>query len=170
MADSRRNKKPKTLKIDFSDTTSRRLVDEGSYLVEVVKVEQKEGTKAPYLNWEFEITDEDFTGSKLWAITSLSASSLWNLRALLEAMGYEIPTGVFDLDLKDVVGLTLGVNVEHEKYQGKEKAKITDYFYPEEPGDEEPEEPGDEEPEEPEPAKKPTKKERRNRRAKKKES
>ena len=123
----RKSKKGK-LSIDFSDTDSRKTVPEGDYTLEVVKVEEKEGQKAPYLSWEFKVAEGDYAGSKVWNNTSLSASALWNLRIHLEALGYDIPTGIFDLDINDLVGLQMGATLEHEKYDNKVKSKIVDVF------------------------------------------
>lgn len=129
-------KNSSTISIDLSETESSGVLPEGDYVVEVVKIEQKEGQRAPYLNWELKVTEGKHKGKKVWNMTSLSAASLWNLRANLEALGYEIPTGAFDLDTEDLIGLEMGVSVEHETYNNKKKAKITDVYKLEEDEDE----------------------------------
>ena len=128
MAAKRRSSKTNTLKVDFTDVQTRKTLPEGDYEVEVVSVEEAEGQKAAYLKWTLRVTTGKYSGTQIWNNTSLSPASLWNLRANLEALGYEIPMGVFNLNLDDLKGLTMGISVEHEKYQGKTRAKVADVF------------------------------------------
>lgn len=128
MAAKRRSSKTNLLKVDFTDVQTRKTLPEGDYEVEVVSVEEAEGQKAAYLKWTLRVTTGKYSGTQIWNNTSLSPASLWNLRANLEALGYEIPMGVFNLNLDDLKGLTMGISVEHEKYQGKTRAKVADVF------------------------------------------
>jgi len=148
MAAKRRSSKTNTLKVDFTDVQTRKTLPEGDYEVEVVSVEEAEGQKAAYLKWTLRVTTGKYSGTQIWNNTSLSPASLWNLRANLEALGYEIPMGVFNLNLDDLKGLTMGISVEHEKYQGKTRAKVADVFSLEDEGDDEEEEEDEEETEE----------------------
>lgn len=148
MAAKRRSSKTNSLKVDFTDVQTRKTLPEGDYEVEVVSVEEAEGQKAAYLKWTLRVTTGKYSGTQIWNNTSLSPASLWNLRANLEALGYEIPMGVFNLNLDDLKGLTMGISVEHEKYQGKTRAKVADVFPLEDEEDDEEEEEDEEETEE----------------------
>jgi hypothetical protein len=72
--------------------------------------------------------DDVEPGKKLWYNTSLQPQALFNLRGVLEAIGYEIPDSVMDLDLDELEGTRLGVSVEHRDYKGKAKADIVAVF------------------------------------------
>lgn len=126
----------KTFKVDFTDVETREVVPEGDYGVEVVSVEEREGQKGPYLNWELKVVTGPFVGKKLWYVTSLAQQSLWVLRATLEALGLKTPSSKYEFNLDFVIGRTMGVKVEHRIFEGKTRAKITDIF----PLDELPEE------------------------------
>jgi|WetSurMetagenome_2_1015567.scaffolds.fasta_scaffold18445_5 hypothetical protein len=130
-------RKPKSsgLSIDFSGVEARVLVPEGDYKVKPTEVTKEDGNEFPYLAWTFEITDGKFAEKNLYTNTSLAPKALWNLRSLLEAMGIEVPDGVMELDLKGIISEAgeFFVTVEHEKYEGKPRPRIVDYF----PADEE---------------------------------
>lgn len=135
MARVQRNKAKKGgLSVDFSDTQSSAVVEEGDYSVEVVEIEQKtsESSGADYLSMEFKILDGEFTGKKLYHNCSLQPQALFNLRGVLEALGFEVPQGVMELDTADLIGETCMVSVTHEQYEGKTKARISEFYSSEE--------------------------------------
>lgn len=116
------------LGLDFTGVETREALPEGEYGVEVVNIEQKQGAKGPYLNWEFRVCMGHFEGKKIWNITSLSPKSLWVLRKQLDALGLKTTTGKFNIDLNSLTGLRCGVKVELREYDGKSKPKIIDFF------------------------------------------
>jgi hypothetical protein len=129
---STRARKGNVVELNFDGVESRTLVDPGEYDNAVVaEVTQEEGEKAPYLKWKFKLDGGDFDGASLYLNTSLSEQSLWNLKGLLEALGVDIPEGPHDLDLDEIVDLPIGLVVEHEKYEGKNQARVVDFFAPE---------------------------------------
>lgn len=106
---------------------------EGEAEVVVEKVELKFGKDSgqPYLNWEFKITEGDYTNNKIWLITSLAENGLWRLKQLAEEMGF---AGEFELEIDDETnlvifppfeGTALTVNLHHEEYQGRKQARIS---------------------------------------------
>jgi hypothetical protein len=103
------------------------LLPEDEYHVKVVDVEQKEGEKADYLNWELEVVSGEHKGSKLWYITSFAKKSLWNLKAFLEALEADVPEEPEDIPVDDLTGLEIMVTVTHQEYEGKDYAKVTDF-------------------------------------------
>jgi hypothetical protein len=120
--------------VDFSKAEDRKLVDEGEYAVKVVSVEEKDGDKAPYIAWKFEILDEGkFEGTTLYNNTSLSDQSLWNLRQMMECMGFDVPKKAMDIDLDEMIDAELGVVVTHEDYQGSPRSRVSNYFELDEP-------------------------------------
>lgn len=132
-------KKSKGPRVDFTDVEVRTLLPEGDYHVKVAEVTEEESNEGnAYLKWTFRTIDDDkATDNKpLWYNTSLLPQALWNLRGLLEALGVEIEDDM-ELDLDGYVDMECMVSVEHEKYEGKTKAKIVDYapYEEETPGD-----------------------------------
>lgn len=114
------------LKVDFKGVESGgKLVPEGDYKVRVDEVTQEESAAGnAYLAWVLKVADGKHKGSTLYHNTSLQPQALWNLKGVLEALGVEVPDSSLDIDLKELVGMTANVTVEHETYQGKPKARI----------------------------------------------
>ena len=125
MARSRKGKKKGNMvSVDLSDVESSGRVSDGEYVAEVMVVEQKESSSNnDYLNWKLKVG-----GGIAYHTTSLQSQALWNLRATLEACGYDIPDDKFDIDLDALVGEELGVCIESEVYQGKRKPVVVEVF------------------------------------------
>ena len=123
-------KKTQSLSVDFSDTEASGIPDEGDYVLEVTDVEQKTSDNSgnEYLSFTFAIADGEFKGKKVYHNCSLQPQALFNLRGVLESLGYEVPQGPMDLEIADLIGDTCGGSVSHEKYEGKLKARIVEFF------------------------------------------
>ena len=130
--------------VDFKGVDSRdRLVPEEDYRVVVLKVVKgiSEANK-PKLDWHLEVTAGPEKGHKFMPpyTTSLQPQSLWNLRAVLEALEVEVPDTALKIIFKELRGLEMGVTVEHETWHGRARARLVDFFPVEELGEEELEE------------------------------
>lgn len=125
---SSRAKASNAISLDLSKVEGRVNFKEGDHLLEVLEVTKEEGSKAPYLNWKMQAVEGDSEGAIVYNNTSLSEQSLWNLRTKLEALGVEIPDSEFDLDLDDLVGLTLMGTIELETYEGKKRPRLADFW------------------------------------------
>lgn len=152
---ARKSRKSAGISVDFSETETNLTIEEGPYLLEVEDVEVKtsENSGADYLAFTFKVVDGKFKGKKVWHNCSLQPQALFNLRGLLEALGYEVPQGPMELDPADLIGEQCGAEVVHEVYQGKKKARVAEFFSPGELGEEEEEEEKEEEEEAPAPEK-----------------
>lgn len=151
-SNSRRSNKKSTVSVDFKGVESGgKVIPEDDYLLRVDEVELKnsDGSGEDYLSFVFEVDDGDFSGTKLYHNCSLQPQALFNLRSLLEALGFEVPDGPMDLEPADLIDLTCVGSVYHEKYQGKTKNKLSEFRS----GEEE-----EESPSEKKPAKKPPRK------------
>jgi hypothetical protein len=125
----RTGKKKNTVSVDFSNTQGNNKMPEGDYQVRVKEVELGESQAGqPKLDFKLEVTEGKHEGKILYQTCSLQPQALFNLRNLLEAAEYPIESGAFDLDIDELIGLELGVTVEHEEYQGKTKNRIVDFF------------------------------------------
>jgi hypothetical protein len=140
MATNRKSKKA-GIAINFSDTESQTPLPEGDFLFEVDDVEQKtsENSGADYLSVTFKVAEGEFKGKKVWHNCSLQPQALFNLRGVLEALGFEVPQGVMELDPADMIGETCGGTVQLEVYEGKKRPRIVEFFPASELGEEAPE-------------------------------
>ena len=124
-------KAAKGIKVDFSEVESQDFsLPNGPYILAVTSVEKKrsEASGNDYLGWEYKVAEGKHKGKKVWDNTSLQPQALWRLRNLLEAMGMEIEDGEMDIDLDDLAGELIGVEIENEKYNGKNKARIINFL------------------------------------------
>jgi len=118
----------KIISVDFTGVETKQIIPDGDYAVKVKEVTEETGDKGKYLNWVLDITTGEFKGKRVYYITSLTKQSLWNLRAVLEAMGLDVPKSKMNLDIKSYAGLEMGVSVETEKYKGRMKNVVVDTY------------------------------------------
>lgn len=116
--------------------TSRKTVPEGRYTVTLDETTMEESDKGKYIKFIFEVSEGSCKGSKLFHNASLQPQALFNLKSVLLALGFTIPSKAFDLDLNDLTGLQCEVEVMHEVYEGKKKARITEFVTNEESDEE----------------------------------
>lgn len=131
----------KTIKVDFEGVESGGTLDEGSHIVEIVETEVREGSSGhDYINVKLKATeDDDQAGRVMYHTCSLQPQALFNLRNVLQAIGHDVPNGMYEFDPEDMVGGICKVEVIHEKYEGKDRARAVS-FDPVTDGDEEEEE------------------------------
>lgn len=120
--------------IDLSGVeVSKKVIPEGTYPVVVNEAKMgKSKEDKPKVSFEFEVSEEPNKGFKLFENCSLQPQALFKLKSILMALGVDIPDGAFDLNLKDLIGLTCEVEVGHEVYEGKKRARILEFINPEE--------------------------------------
>lgn len=137
LKNKRRGREGSSVNVDLSGVeTSRRAIPEGTYSLVVNQVEQKTSREGnPMIAFEFEVSEGPHKGAKLFENCSLQPQALFKLKSVLLALGMEIPNKAFDLNLKDLIGLECEVEVGHETYEGKKRARILEYINPEESGD-----------------------------------
>lgn len=125
---ARTRKKATSLKIDFSGVeTLGRFHEDGDYRLKIVEVTQEQGDKYPYLSWNCESVD-DPVGARVYNNTSLSPQSLWNVKAMLEAVGIEVPDDELDIELEELKDLEFMGKVEMEPYEGKSRPRLVDFW------------------------------------------
>ncbi len=125
-----KSKKSKTIKVNMEGVEARVTIPEDDYAVKPVGATLEDGDKAQYIAWELEITEGEYEGKKLYTNTSLSENALWRLRTMLEAMGVEVPDGVMEIDLEEILKdePEFGVTVAHEDYEGRPRAQVVECF------------------------------------------
>lgn len=126
----RRGREGSSVNLDLSGVeVSRKAIPEGTYAVVVNKAEltkSREGNNM--IKMEFEVTEGPHKGAKLFENCSLQPQALFKLKSVMLALGMDIPNGSFDLDTNDLVGLNCEVEVGHETYEGKKRARILEYI------------------------------------------
>lgn len=131
---SRNGRSSSSVNVDLSGVeVSRKAIPEGTYEVVVNEATQKNSRDGnPMIAFEFEVAEGAHKGAKLYENCSLQPQALFKLKSVLLALGMDIPNKAFDLNLRDLVGLTCEVEVGHEVYEGKKRARILQYNDPEE--------------------------------------
>lgn len=139
---SRKGRSSSSVNVDLSGVeASRKAIPEGTYEVVVNEATQKDSRDGnPMIAFEFEVTEGAHRGAKLYENCSLQPQALFKLKSVLLALGMDIPNKAFDLNLRDLVGLTCEVEVGHEVYEGKKRARILQYNDLEDTQDEDEEE------------------------------
>lgn len=129
---AKKSKKSSGVSVDFTgvDAGGRSLPD-GQYASSVegipeLKTSAESGNQ--YISWTFKVSEGKYKGRKVWHNTSLQPQALFNLRNLLEAMGIEVDEGEMDLELPDFEGVDVGLIVVNEKYEGKDRPRVTEFI------------------------------------------
>ena len=141
-----RGKAKSAIKVDLTGVETRKNLPEGQYMVTLnsASVEKSQNSGNDYIKFEFEVSEGKFRGAKLYHNSSLQPQALFNLKAVLAALGFSIPNKAFELELEDLIGLTCIVEVTHEVYQGENRARITEFINADDEDDDEDDEDDDE--------------------------
>lgn len=125
-----RKKKPAkgAVTVNFKGVESRRTPPEGDYKCTVLEATSGvSANKNDQIEIVAEIAAGEYKGQKLYLNFALVEQALWKLHAFLTALGMDVPEDELEIDLSDLVGESfLGV-VTHETYNGKKRAKLTDF-------------------------------------------
>lgn len=111
-------------KIDFSGVETYERAPEGTHVAKIVTVEEttfqsgSDGFKVA-----FEITKGAGKGAKVYENYPLVDTALWKLKTLLEAIKIKCD-GRIMLDTDKMVGKLCEIEVSHEEYDGKTRARL----------------------------------------------
>ena len=109
----------------------------GWYTTRITDFEVREGKRAPYINWEFQIVqteDDPFHMRRVWCITSLAPQALFRFKNLVQASGYQWDREqTLSEQLPALIGLFVDVKVENEEYAGELRNRITRFSKPSDP-------------------------------------
>jgi len=124
-----------SIRVDFTDVGGADFqpIEPGTYNAVVFNAEVRDSQAGkPYINWDFKITGPKYEGRHQWYMTSLQKQALWKLKQMLLRLGVpeEKLTGVFDLDLEELIGKPCKIVVEHEQYQGQIRDRVVDVLPP----------------------------------------
>jgi hypothetical protein len=117
----------KRMKLDFSNVEAYIKCAEGQHLVKLTEIEEGESQAGnDMLSATFQVVKGGSTGAKLYDNFVLTEKALWKLQSFLVAIGMKAD-GKVVLDLDKLIGKTCIVEVIHEEYDGKTRARIQEF-------------------------------------------
>jgi hypothetical protein len=93
------------LQVNFKGVVDRADFEGGTYSFEIAGCEVGQGPSGPYLRVALTFIDGKYAGLHTEDIVSMAQKALWRLKALLKALGYDIPDGDLRFRSEDLVGL-----------------------------------------------------------------
>lgn len=118
----------KKMKLDFSNVEAYVKCAEGQHVVKLTEIEETESQAGnDMLSATFQVVKGQSTGAKIYDNFVLTEKALWKLQSFLNAIGMKAD-GKVVLDLDKLVGKTCIVEVEHEEYDGKTRARIQEFI------------------------------------------
>lgn len=112
------------MKLDFTGVESFLRASEGEHVCKIAAVDEKQSQGGnDMIVVQFEVVKGDDKGARVFENYPLVDTALWKLKALLQAIGMKAD-GKVQLDLDRLVGKICIVNVFHEEYEGKVRAKV----------------------------------------------
>ena len=117
----------KKMKLDFSNVEAHVKCAEGQHVVKLTAIEETESQAGnDMLNATFKVVKGESTGATLYDNFVLTEKALWKLQSFLTAIGMKAD-GKVVLDLDRLIGKTCIVEVAHEEYDGKTRARIQEF-------------------------------------------
>lgn len=116
------------VKIDFTNVEAFQRASEGIHHVKISDIQEKNTQGGdPMLQVAFEILSGDDKGVKIFDNLVLTDKALWKFKSLLQIIGMKCD-GKVAVDLDNMIGKTLNINVTHEEYNGQIRARVSDYL------------------------------------------
>ena len=142
---TKKSKGKRTITVDMEGVESGgQVIEEGLYTAVIHEIEEQESSKGnPMLVVKWKITSKKGKGALLWDNVSLTPQALWRFKGLLEAIEVEVPDSSFDVDLDDLIEKEARVQVSLEKFEGKDRPRITAYSSLEDKGEDDSDESGE---------------------------
>lgn len=111
------------LKLDFSGVESFQRAAEGIHTVKIASAEVKQSSGGnDMIVVAFEVTKGEDKGARVYENFPLVDKALWKLKSLLQAIGIKAD-GKVQLDTDKLLGKVCKINVIHEEYDGKLRAR-----------------------------------------------
>jgi hypothetical protein len=124
---ARSRKKTSSVKVNFKGVESRKTPPEGDYVMKVLEAKSDRGPSGDMIAFVCEITKGEYKGVKGYLYCPLTENSLWKLHAFLTALGEEVPEDEMEIDLPELIDKEFVGVMTHEIYNGKKRAKLTDF-------------------------------------------
>lgn len=121
-----------TLKIDFSNVKDSsgfnpKRMPAGDYVATITSAEVGQSrAEKPMVTFAFQLNDHRTVVYPYYCV--IQDNQLWKLRNLLIAAGFKAPKKAINLDPAKLVGKTIGIALEDDEYEGKEKSVVDAVF------------------------------------------
>lgn len=114
----------RAVKVDFTGVESFLRASEGEHVCKIAAADIKQSQGGnDMIVVQFEVTKGADKGARVFENYPLVETALWKLKGLLQAIGMRAD-GKVQLDLDRLVGKICVVEVFHEEYEGKVRAKV----------------------------------------------
>lgn len=115
-------------KLDFTNVESFAKAAEGRHRVKIVEInEQTSQGGDDMLVFVFEVIKGESKGARVYENCVLTDKALWKLQQILQAIGIKCD-GKVALDLDKLIGKICEIDVFHEEYEGRTRARIGEFF------------------------------------------
>lgn len=115
-------------KLDFTNVESFAKAAEGRHRVKIVEInEQTSQGGDDMLVFVFEVIKGESKGARIYENCVLTDKALWKLQQILQAIGIKCD-GKVALDLDKLIGKICEIDVFHEEYEGRTRARIGEFF------------------------------------------
>lgn len=122
--------------VDFTNvkdggTFNTKRIEAGDYLAKIAKVEDapvKNGENKGRAQYLFTLKLVDLPSSTFPYYCQLTENQLWKLRNILVAAGKSVPKRKQKIDPNIIVGKAIGVSIEDDEYEGKERSTVAGVF------------------------------------------
>jgi len=112
------------MKLDFTGVESFQRASEGEHVCKIVAADEKVSSGGnDMIVVAFEVIRGEDKTARVYENYPLIDTALWKLKGLLQAIGMKAD-GKVQLDLDKLIGKTCIVNVKHEEYDGKIRARV----------------------------------------------
>lgn len=115
------------VKLDFSNVETYKKCEEGTHTAKLTQID-KGTTQAgdDMLKAVFEVVSGNSKGARVFENFALTDKALWKFKMCLSAMGIKAD-GKIAIDLDNLIGKTVDIDVAHEEYNGQVRARIQGY-------------------------------------------
>lgn len=112
------------VKFDLSNVETFQRASEGRHTVKIASAELKQSSGGnDMIVISFEVTKGEDKGARVYENFPLVDTALWKLKTLLQSIGMKAD-GKVQLDLDKLLGKICDINVQHEEYDGKIRARV----------------------------------------------
>lgn len=117
------------VKVDMTGVEEFTRCEEGKHPMVIKKIEMKKTqSDDDMLAATLEVTVGESKGARVFDNYPLTPKALWKLKQVLNALGGFKTDGKLVLDTDKMLNRTVLVEVIHEEYEGKTRARIQGYF------------------------------------------
>lgn len=115
-------------KLDFTNVESFAKAAEGRHRVKIVEIDEQTSQGGDdMLVFVFEVIKGESKGARVYENCVLTDKALWKLQQILQAIGIKCD-GKVALDLDKLIGKVCEIDVFHEEYEGRTRARIGEFF------------------------------------------